>query len=864
MKRNEKINIFISYSHRNEDAPIDLSKHLSPLKNAGQINVWFDKKVKVGQDFQSEIDEQIYEADIICLLLSSDFLDSEACRKEMEIALNLLQEKNIHVVPVILSPCGWLDDGDINKLLALPTDGKEISSYSDKEKGWNIVYEGIKEIVADELELRRLKISPEFRGFLISTEILSRAHSHKKEVLLDDIFIHPELSKFDKMRNFEEKISLDAFFENIYKHPKTLIAGENQSGKTAVCKKLFIELRKRKLVPIYLSDPNYHYHGKIHNRIIDAAKEQYTNIDLNNIDKQRIVPIVDDFHFAKNKIKHIDDLSEYKYQIIVVDDIYNLNIQDENLLGSFIYFKLEELSPTRRNRLIKKWTQLSDKREGNIENELYRSIDETTNLVDSTLGKVFGSGIMPAYPFFILSVISSYELISKPLDQEITSQGYCYQALIYIYLSKQNVKNVEIDTYINFLSEFAFYFYIENRSEISKKEFETFVNKYLEKYNLPIELETLLEKLKAAQLIAFDNFGNYRFCYKYLYYFFVAKYLAENIDEKKTVIDDILSNLHLDENAYISIFISHHSKSDYLLDELTLNAMLLFGDYESAKLSNKELAFFDEQADIIANAVLPLTSPEVERERRLSLRDVEENNINDKSQDEDFADPDNNLSLSIRRAIKTVEVMGQVIRNRAGSLSKSRLEDIFEQSISVHLRILTSFFEYIQEEEQQQEIIQFIADRLELVVEDEGTKRAEKGKRIRKPSKEELESIAKTIFWNTNFYIIYGIINKIISSTGSNQLIDVVEKVCSRTNTPASELVMHGILMWYSKNLQVDNIAESIDRGEFSNVAKKVMRHLIVNHCSMHKVSYKEKQRIQNKFGIPKTRLLMFPAKGEK
>ncbi len=56
---------------------------------------------------------------------------------------------------------------------------------------------------------------------------------------------------------------------------------------------------------------------------------------------------------------------------------------------------------------------------------------------------------MPAYPFFILTVINAYETFLKPLNEEITSQGYCYQALIYIYLKKQKVKNDEIDTYLN-------------------------------------------------------------------------------------------------------------------------------------------------------------------------------------------------------------------------------------------------------------------------------------------------------------------------------------------------------------------------------------------------------------------------------
>jgi len=51
-------------------------------------------------------------------------------------------------------------------------------------------------------------------------------------------------------------------------------------------------------------------------------------------------------------------------------------------------------------------------------------------------------------------------------------------------------------------------------------------------------------------------------------------------------------NLHKDENAYIAIFISHHSKNAYILDEIILNAQCLFDKYKSATLSKEELSFF--------------------------------------------------------------------------------------------------------------------------------------------------------------------------------------------------------------------------------------------------------------------------------
>lgn len=859
MDKQNGLKLFISYSHNDEKDIEEFIKHIAPLKRNGLIEDWYDRKIKAGKNFQGEIDNKLEDADIICLFISKNFLSSSACMEEESNALKLMKKKGIAVIPIILSSCGWLDDNDISSLLALPTDGKPISDFKNSDTAWSNVYNGLKDVINNEIVIRQLKITDKFSDFLQNTELLSKAHSQKDKVLLEDIFIYPELSKFDDLREYEKKISSNILIEDFFDYSRVLIAGENQSGKTTLCKKIFLELRKKNLIPIYIFDKTYQYQGKIENRISEAYKDQYETIPIEEIDRQRIVPIIDDFHFAKNKEKHIQDLSVYSHQIIVVDDIFNLNFKDENLINSYNHFKIEEFDPILRNQLIKKWTQLTDNKNGfnSDENATYKKIDEKTELVNTTLGKIFGKGIMPAHPFFILSIISTYDTFAKPLDQEITSQGYCYQAFIYMYLRKQGVKNDEIDTYINYLTEFAYFFHSKSKNDISSDEFNSFMKLYLDKYNLPVKQDTLLKKLLQSQLIALDSFNNYYFCYQYLYYFFVAKYLAEHLHDNKGVIDNIINNLHKDENAYIAIFISHHSKNNDILDEIVLNAYCLFDKYKPASLSSEELRFFDEQVGAIINAVLPSTNatPEMERNQRLSDQNAhEQKNHNDRN---DVAIEENDdLAKELRRSIKTVEVMGRIIKNRAGSLDKSRLQSMFEEAMNVHLRILTSFFELIKQEDEQQEIVSFISSRLTKIIDKKSEVRRKEGKKEKSLSKEELEKISKIIFWNMNFLTVYGLIDKIITSIGSNKLTQIIEAICDSKNTPASYLVKHGILMWYNKNLQVNNIANKIGEDGFSNIAKKIMNFMIVNHCSMHKVDFKEKQKIEQKFGIPSRKLL--------
>ena len=235
----------ISYSHQDEDKIRDFIKHLAPLKENGLISEWYDRKIMAGQDLQYEIDNNLYDADIICLCISKDFLASSECKKEKVNAIKLKRKEGISVIPIILSDCGWLDDKDISPLLALPTDGKPISKFGNADAAWQDVYQGLKRVIENENKIARLKLSEEFLSFLQNTELLTQAHSQKEEVLLDDIFVYPELSKYDDLKEFRKKESSEKLIKGFGDYSKILIAGEEQSGKTTLCKKLLIELRQK-------------------------------------------------------------------------------------------------------------------------------------------------------------------------------------------------------------------------------------------------------------------------------------------------------------------------------------------------------------------------------------------------------------------------------------------------------------------------------------------------------------------------------------------------------------------------------------------------------------------------------------------
>ena len=125
------VKIFVSYSHEDEDVWTKLRNHLASMERDGLIEIWFDRKLLPGQSFDHEIKKNIADADIVLLLVSSNFISSDYCHNiEMRSAMELHKAGNLWVVPIILSSCDWRNS-PFGNLLAVPKDGKPISSWND-------------------------------------------------------------------------------------------------------------------------------------------------------------------------------------------------------------------------------------------------------------------------------------------------------------------------------------------------------------------------------------------------------------------------------------------------------------------------------------------------------------------------------------------------------------------------------------------------------------------------------------------------------------------------------------------------------------------------------------------------------------
>lgn len=140
------LSLVFSYAHKDEEMLRELRNHLKSLEHRRLIKSWVDRDIDSGTDYRSEIAVEFNSADIVLLLISSDFIASEYCYgTEMKIALQREEKEATVVIPVILRPCAW-QELPFGKLLAVPKDGTPIVNYTNRDDAYLEVVEAVEKV----------------------------------------------------------------------------------------------------------------------------------------------------------------------------------------------------------------------------------------------------------------------------------------------------------------------------------------------------------------------------------------------------------------------------------------------------------------------------------------------------------------------------------------------------------------------------------------------------------------------------------------------------------------------------------------------------------------------------------------------
>ncbi len=151
--------VFISYAHEDQALLKELEKHLATLKRQNIIASWYDGNIMPGTEWESQIMERLNSAQIILLLVSADFINSDFCYSiEMEQALARQEADQARVIPIILRPVDWKGT-PFAKLQALPTGDKPVTRWSTHDDAFLNVVQGIRKAI-DDLTNKRKTANP--------------------------------------------------------------------------------------------------------------------------------------------------------------------------------------------------------------------------------------------------------------------------------------------------------------------------------------------------------------------------------------------------------------------------------------------------------------------------------------------------------------------------------------------------------------------------------------------------------------------------------------------------------------------------------------------------------------------------------
>lgn len=152
--------IFISYSHKDESLRAELEKHLIILKRQGVVDVWTDHCIRAGESLDAAISEGLEASDIILLLVSVDFLQSDYCYGvEMVRALQRNANGEAVVVPIILRPCDWKHT-PLGDLKVIPADGKPVIKWLTLDDAFLDVVQNVRRLLADRPAVRTQLAEP--------------------------------------------------------------------------------------------------------------------------------------------------------------------------------------------------------------------------------------------------------------------------------------------------------------------------------------------------------------------------------------------------------------------------------------------------------------------------------------------------------------------------------------------------------------------------------------------------------------------------------------------------------------------------------------------------------------------------------
>ena len=584
-------------------------------------------------------------------------------------------------------------------------------------------------------------------------------NSENVKMTLDQFFVYPDLERINTRQiKVDENFTDSSSIIDDKRYRLVMLEGDDQSGKTSLLNMFYLRFVDKYLFPVFLKGKDI-VNNNIDKIIAKSFTEQYCEDEqekYSQFNKDKKILLIDNFDECKLndtcKKTLIDQLLE-RFEKVIITTKENENFSSSYFLiekKDTLVARIKPLGHVKRNELVKRFYTTYDVTASSLKQQtLLEQVKTGFEMVESFLGKEY----MPSYPIYILSILlSNTKMQGNSLEQ--TSYGYCYEALITCALMTCVDDKTKIDRYYNVLMSLAYFIYKNNGKPISEDEFASFYEDYQKEYYSQGFKETKSNLLKCNLLRCTDDYY-YKFSYNYIYLFLVAKYMADHIHSKEgqDEIMDLCDNIHDEHKANILIFIAHHIKAPQFVDATQLALMTALENQEPVTLDKKDNYYKlvndlceSLKKEIVAPNVI--IDPEKEREKMLQKRDEHEKHLSK----EKVNPNDQPIELqNMNKSLRSIEVVGQIVKNRQGSLPKTSIKSMVKEMFETAFRTI-SYFGTIIESERSQVIEDIINNKKEGETNDEIKKKID------------------NFFELTSLNFCLFVFSKVINSVGNKEL----------------------------------------------------------------------------------------------
>lgn len=412
--------------------------------------------------------------------------------------------------------------------------------------------------------------------------------------------------------------------------------------------------------------------------------------------------------------------------------------------------------------------------------------------------------------------------------------GHYYHYLITQSLGRARVRPEQLEEIFNYCSNLAWIYCQTNCRELGRNEILQFNDAYSKKY-VHVDLYERLEMLCNAKIL--NKRGNYySFSYPYTQYYFLGKYLADNLSNEESVrplVKKYCGHLYVRSYANTILFLVHHSRDSFIIDSILETIRGLFSGSPPILLDN-DASFINDFVDSTSRLVFSGGEPEENRRSSREMRDKIDEMESDALEMDGEAREELDLPSRLNILFKTVEILGQLLKSYYGTLTIDTKRGIMHEVYEGPLRALRVFMEVLERNHG------VLVHEIENVI---GNKNKDMLPNKRTQS-------AKRIIFEVVGMFTHGFLFKSSSAVGSEYLHDVARSLVDENGSIAFKLIELGTLLDAPSAIPFERIEKLSRQTENNVLAHRVLEAIVLRHLYLFKSSDKDKQRLCEMLGV--------------